>query len=80
MKKYAELSKEELLEIKKELSAEYEKEKALKLNLNMARGKPSSEQLDLTKKMLEKGLISVDEFNKIMAKNQESFSPFFARI
>lgn len=53
MKKYAELSKEELLEIKKELSAEYEKEKALKLNLNMARGKPSSEQLDLTKKMLE---------------------------
>ena len=33
-----------------------------------------------TKKLLEKGLISVDEFNKIMAKNQESFSPFFARI
>ncbi|MGN0660510.1 MAG: aminotransferase, partial [Oscillospiraceae bacterium] len=53
MKKYAELSKEELLEIKKELSAEYEKEKALNLSLNMARGKPSSEQLDLTKKMLE---------------------------
>ena len=35
---------------------------------------------NLTKKLLEKGLISVDEFNKIMAKNRESFSPFFARI
>ena len=35
---------------------------------------------NLTKKLLEKGLISVDEFAKIMAKNQESFSPFFARI
>ena len=35
---------------------------------------------NITKKLLEKGLISVDEFNKIMAKNQESFSPFFARI
>ena len=35
---------------------------------------------NITKKLLEKGLVSVDEFNKIMAKNQESFSPFFARI
>ena len=35
---------------------------------------------NLTKKLLEKGLISVDEFNKIMAKNRESFSPFCARI
>lgn len=33
-----------------------------------------------TKKLLEKGLISVDEFNKIMAKNRAVFSPFFARI
>ena len=35
---------------------------------------------NITKKLLEKGLISVGEFNKIMAKNRESFSPFFARI
>ena len=32
------------------------------------------------RQLLEKGLVSVDEFNKIMAKNRESFSPFFARI
>ena len=35
---------------------------------------------NITKKLLEKGLVSVDDFNKIMAKNRESFSPFFARI
>lgn len=35
---------------------------------------------NLTKKLLDKGLISVDEYNKIMAKNREIFSPFFARI
>ena len=35
---------------------------------------------NITKKLLEKGLVSVDEFNKIMERNRESFSPFFARI
>ncbi len=35
---------------------------------------------NFTKKLLDKGLISVDEFNKIMAKNKAVFSPFFARI
>ncbi|MCW6662792.1 hypothetical protein NHG23_02685 [Aerococcaceae bacterium NML190073] len=34
----------------------------------------------LTKKLLEKGLISVDEFNKIMEKNRRTFSPLFSRI
>lgn len=33
-----------------------------------------------TKKLLEKGLISVDEFDKITKKNQEIFSPLFAQI
>ena len=35
---------------------------------------------NITKKLLEKGLVSVDEFNKKKKKNRESFSPFFARI
>lgn len=35
---------------------------------------------NFTQKLLEKGLISVDEFNKIMEKNKAVFSPFFARI
>lgn len=34
----------------------------------------------MTKKLLDKGLISVDEFNKIMVKNRRSFSPFISKI
>lgn len=34
----------------------------------------------LTRKLLDKGLISVDEFNKIMAKNRETFSPYISKI
>lgn len=34
----------------------------------------------LTNKLLEKGIISQGEFNKIMAKNRETFSPFLAEI
>lgn len=34
----------------------------------------------LTKKLLDDGLISIDEFDKIMAKNRQSFSPFISKI
>lgn len=34
----------------------------------------------LTKKLLEKSLISQGEYNKIMAKNRETFFPFLAEI
>ena len=34
----------------------------------------------LTGKLLDEGLISADEYEKIMAKNRETFSPFIARI
>ena len=34
----------------------------------------------MTKKLLDKGLISMDEFNKIMVKNRRSFSPFISKI
>ena len=34
----------------------------------------------MTRKLLDKGLISVDEFNKIMAKTRRSFSPYISRI
>lgn len=34
----------------------------------------------MTKKLLDRGLISVDEFDKIMAKNRRSFSPFISKI
>ena len=47
MKKYSELSKEELLTLKKDLNEQYEEAKAKGLKLNMARGLPSAEQLDM---------------------------------
>ena len=34
----------------------------------------------LTKKLLEKGLISQGEFDRIMVKNLKTFSPFLAEI
>ena len=34
----------------------------------------------ITKRLLEAGLITKDEFHKITAKNRESFSPLLGRI
>ena len=52
--------------------------------------RPSQEQLQrefsylqaerITKKMLEKRLISIDEYDRIMAENRRVFSPFLAPI
>ena len=47
MKSFKELTKEELTELEQKLAAEYEDKKALGLKLNMARGLPSKEQLDM---------------------------------
>ena len=47
MKKYTEMSKEELEQEFRELTAKYEDEKGKGLKLNMARGLPSEEQLDM---------------------------------
>lgn len=34
----------------------------------------------MTRKLLDKGLISEEEFDKIMVKNRLSFSPFISKI
>ena len=34
----------------------------------------------MTRKLLDKGLISEEEFDKIMAKNRRSFSPLISKI
>ena len=34
----------------------------------------------LTKKLLDEGLISSDEFDKIMEKNRKTFSPLISKI
>ncbi len=51
MPQYKDLTKEELLKIKEELSATYESFKAKGLKLDMSRGKPGKDQLDLTNGM-----------------------------
>ena len=53
MKPYREMSKEELLALKAELDAKYSEAKALDLHLDMSRGKPSAEQLDLSMGMMD---------------------------
>ena len=53
MQSYQQMSKEELLEIKEGLEKEYAKFKGMGLSLNMARGKPSAAQLDITMPMMD---------------------------
>ena len=53
MKQYHEMTKEELLQEKSELEALYANIKELGLKLDMSRGKPGSDQLDLSMPMLD---------------------------
>ncbi len=53
MTPYCELGREELLELKKELTQKYEDAKGKGLKLDMSRGKPSTEQLDMTMPMMD---------------------------
>ena len=53
MKPYSELTRQELLELKSKLKAEYNDYQKRKLSLNMARGKPCTEQLNLSMGMMD---------------------------
>ena len=53
MKAYIDRSKEELLSLKEELTKKYDEYKSLNLSLNMMRGNPAPEQLDLSNKLFE---------------------------
>ncbi|MCI9251562.1 MAG: aminotransferase [Lachnospiraceae bacterium] len=53
MKPYQELSREELLSLKAELDKKYREAQAKNLRLDMSRGKPSAEQLDLSMEMMD---------------------------
>ena len=51
--KFSDMSKEDLLTLKNDLTEKYEAYKARNLNLVMTRGVPSSAQLDMTQEMLD---------------------------
>ena len=53
MKSYQEMTREELLAEKEVLKAEYKKYQAKDLHLDMSRGKPSQEQLDLSMELMD---------------------------
>lgn len=53
MKAYKDMSKEELILLKKDLEKQYDECKSLDLKLNMMRGNPAPQQLDLTNDLFE---------------------------
>lgn len=53
MKPFAEMTKEELMSLRKQLSAQYKEFQSKDLKLDMSRGKPSAEQLDLSMGMMD---------------------------
>ncbi|MBQ1490452.1 MAG: aminotransferase, partial [Blautia sp.] len=53
MKKYTEMNREELLALRQELEQEYEQVKAMGLSLDMSRGKPGTDQLNLSMGMMD---------------------------
>ena len=52
-KAYASMSREELLSLKEELDKEFQGYKEKGLKLDMSRGKPSTEQLNLSMDMMD---------------------------
>lgn len=65
MKAYTQMSKEELLELKSQLAEKYAEYKGLKLNLNMARGKPCTAQLELSMPILD----AIDSKSDVFSEN-----------
>lgn len=53
MKKYTEMTREELLSLRQELIREYEDTKSKGLSLDMSRGKPGADQLDISMGMMD---------------------------
>ena len=71
MKPYAEMTKEELVALRKELKAQYREMQGKDLKLDMSRGKPCVEQLDLSM-----GLMDVLSSNEGTAGRHDGSEPF----
>ncbi len=53
MKPYAEMTKDELIALRKELGVQYRNYQTQELHLDMSRGKPSAEQLDISMGLMD---------------------------
>ncbi len=72
MKKYADMTKEELLTLKAALEEEYKTVEAKGLSLNMARGKPGKAQLELAMPMLDV-LTSESDMNTVLGTDTRNY-------
>lgn len=84
MADYFAMSQEQMLEEQQLLRVEYQKYKNMGLDLNMARGKPCTEQLDLSKEMLKMdnyiGENGFDARNYGMLEGMPEARRFFAEL
>lgn len=71
---YSELSREELLRLKEETENRYSEFKARKLCLDMSRGKPNREQLDLSMDMLN--CLKIDNYDTLSGIDSRNYGCF----
>lgn len=72
MKKYTEMTREELLTVKAALEEKFKEEEAKGLKLNMARGKPGKDQLELAMPMLDV-LNSSSDMNTLLGTDTRNY-------
>lgn len=72
MKALQDMTKEELLTLKAALEIEYKEEQAKGLKLNMARGKPGKDQLELTMPMLDV-INSSSDMNTLLGNDTRNY-------
>lgn len=72
MKKYSEMTRDELLTVKAALELQYKEEEAKGHSLNMARGKPGKAQLELAMPMLDV-VNSVSDMNTLMGNDTRNY-------
>lgn len=66
---YTKLNKEQLIKERENVKAEYNRYKDMKLNLDMSRGKPSKEQLDISVGIMDTVNSSSDYVNGVDVRN-----------
>ena len=71
---YSELSREELLRLKEETENRYNEFKSRKLSLDMSRGKPNREQLDLSMDMLN--CLKIDNYDTLSGIDSRNYGCF----